>query len=116
MILTPKQFSLLSAFSAQGFRRRLHEHIRAHAADPRLDVEMFAARAIELGEHRNLRTEDDIAALTEVLLAVRRGELGQGIPDWLEAILADCVPGRARRLRQCLAIERRIAAQEARHG
>lgn len=116
MILTPQQFNTLSALSAQGFRRRLHDHIRAHAADPGLDVEAFATRATALGEQRGLQGEDDLAALTEVLLAVRRGELGHGIPDWLEAILDDRVPGRAKRLRQCLAIERRLAGQDARHG
>jgi hypothetical protein len=116
MILTQEQFSKLSAFATQGFRRRLHDDIRSLAAEPGLDVEAFATRATALGEHRGLDTEDDLAALVEVLLALRRGELGQGVPDWLEAILADRVPGRARRLRQCLAIERRLEAQPARHG
>lgn len=116
MILTQEQFSTLLAFSTQGFRQRLHDHIRAHAVDPGLDVEAFATRATALGEHRGLHAEDDLAALVEVLLALRCGAFGQGIPDWLEAILADGVPGRARRLRQCLAIERRIATQAARHG
>jgi hypothetical protein len=115
MILTREQFSALAAFSTQGFLRRLHDHIRAHAADPGLDIGAFSTRVIALGEHRGLYAEDELAALAEVLLAVRSGELGQGIPDWLEAILADRVPGRARRLRQCLAIERRIGAQAARH-
>ena len=116
MILTDKQFAALSALSARGFEQRLHDHIRVLAADPSLDVPAFAARAIDLGHKKGLAAEDEVAALVEVLLALRAGELGVGIPDWLAAILDDPAPRRAVRLRQCLAVERRVTATGARHG
>ena len=116
MNLTHKQFATLSTLATRDFERRLHDHIRARASDPALEVESFATRAIALGKQRGLLTEDEFAALVEVLLAVRSGELGPGIPDWLDAILLDRVPRRATRLRHCLSIERRVAAARTQHG
>lgn len=104
------QLTLLEQVVRQRFMVRLADHLADLHAQPRDALhESLARRAMEIAELRGLIYEADIAALAEMLLAFRPGGMTPPATAWIREIVEDCRPDKARRLRECLAIERRLA-------
>ena len=103
---TDAQFAAFESLGHQKFLGRL----AAHLADiQRVEISeehhLIARESMAICQTRNVLLEDDVAALAEVLLHYRTGELVTLLSDWIEAILLDARAYKARRLRQCLSVE-----------
>lgn len=110
---TAQQFVLLEQAVRQRFILRLADHLAALHGHGRDELhESLALRAMEIADLRGLTYEADIAALAEMLLAFRPGGMAPPATAWIREIVEDRRPDKARRLRECLAIERRLVQAE----
>lgn len=105
------QFDTLAQVGQARFITRLAAHLTRLQADSGapVDGKMLAERALQFADANALVGEDTVAALAEVMLAFHGQDMRDPSIVWLREILADNRPRKARRMRECLAIELRLA-------
>ena len=105
------QFEALDRVGRAAYESRLAAHLAAggRLAD-RAEAESVARQALTYGGSQGLDLEDDIAALADVMVEFKLGRLDRSSTSWVMAIIKDPRARKGSRLRECLAIERRLAA------